>query len=168
MIGRLAIQRAHDILRMNQQITSKDNSFGNQFLSRMTLVEESELYSKPESQVLIRMTPVKSMGNLNGTLHGGALMTIIDLCTTVAIMSVDRKNRANVSAELSTSFLSGGSLTQDLLILSQVDRVGRNLAFTQASLYDSDLKLIATGKHTKAFLDQIYNFDGENVTYPKK
>lgn len=108
------------------------------------------------------------MGNLNGTLHGGAIATILDLSTTVAIMSLDHKNRANVSAELGMSFMSSAPVGEDIWILSQVDRVGKKVAFSQAWVYNKDRELLVAGRHLKSFLDHSYHFDGVNVTYPKK
>ena len=115
------------------------------------------------------MKVLPEMDNLNGTLHGGAITSIIDVCTTMAIMSLDTKNRANVSADLSISFVRGGSLNTEIFILSQVDKLGKQLAFSNACVYNNTFNLIASGKHLKAFLeDQIYHFDGQNITYPKK
>ena len=108
------------------------------------------------------------MGNLNGTIHGGALTTIIDVATTLAIMSMDHKNRANVSAELSISFISGGTVKDDLFVLSNVDRIGKKLAFTQGFIYNSKNDLLATGRHTKAFLEQTYQQGSEDTIYPRK
>ena len=107
------------------------------------------------------------MGNLNGTLHGGAISTIIDVSTTIAVMSLDKKNRATVSADLSISFMASAAISHDVYILSQVDRIGKNLAFTQCWLYNEKKELLVTGRHLKAFLDSNFNLDGE-TSYPKK
>lgn len=41
-----------------------------------------------------------------GSIHGGALCTILDCATTLSILKVDRKHRKSVSAELNYSFLN--------------------------------------------------------------
>ena len=107
------------------------------------------------------------MGNLNGTLHGGAIATIIDVATTIAVMSLDKKNRANVSAELNMSFLSSAPVGSDIYILSQVDRIGRNIAFTECWLYNDKLEKMVSGRHIKAFLDSKFTLEGEQG-YPNK
>lgn len=113
------------------------------------------------------MTVEPFMGNLNGTLHGGAISTIIDVGTTIAVMSLDKKNRGNVSADLNMSFMSGAAIGQEVLILSQVDRIGKNLAFTQCWLYNQKKELLVSGRHLKAFLDTNFTLEGEQ-SYPKK
>ena len=107
------------------------------------------------------------MGNLNGTLHGGAVATIIDVATTIAVMSMDKKNRANVSAELNMSFLSSSPIGKDIFIMSQVDRIGKNVAFTQCWLYNEANELLVSGRHIKSFLSPTFNLDGEG-SYPRK
>ena len=107
------------------------------------------------------------MGNLNGTLHGGAIATIIDVATTIVVMSLDKKNRANVSAELNMSFLSSAPIGSDIFILSQVDRIGRNIAFTECWLYNDKLEKMVSGRHIKAFLDSKFELEGD-IGYPRK
>ena len=113
------------------------------------------------------MPVMPEMGNLNGTLHGGAIASIIDVSTTIAVMSLDRKNRTNVSAELNMSFLSSAPVGSDILILSQVDRIGKNVAFTQCWLYNDKKELLVSGRHIKAFLDSTFTLEGVQ-SYPKK
>ena len=114
------------------------------------------------------MTVPQEMANPDGNLHGGAITSIVDVSTTLLIMTLDSQNRANVSAELSVSFLSAGPVNQDIFILAQIDRLGKQLAFSQAFITDAKYKTLATGKHIKSFLDQTYSFDGQFITYPKK
>ncbi len=49
----LLFKRAADVLRMNQMITARDNSFGHRFLKAFTIVQDHELYSMPEKQLLL-------------------------------------------------------------------------------------------------------------------
>ena len=83
-------------------------------------------------------------------------------------MTLDAQNRANVSAELSTSFYSAGPVNQSVFVMTQVDKLDNKLAFSQAFIYNNHYELLASGKHIKSFLDQVYIFDGTNITYPKK
>ena len=86
----------------------------------------------------------------------------------MAIMSFDRKNRANVSADLSISFIAGGPPNQEIFLLAQVDRIGRQMAFSNATIYDRRLEKLATGKHLKSFLDKTYDLGSDEAGYPKK
>lgn len=101
-----------------------------------------------------------SLGNLKGSLHGGAAATIIDTATTIAIAGADKKNRVNVSSDLSVCFMGAAFLGTEIYVLSEVNRIGKRLAFTECSIYNEDEELLMTGRHTKAFLDT--HFDLEN------
>lgn len=102
----------------------------------------------------------------------GALSTIIDVTSTIAIMTKDVQ-KAGVSVELNLSFVSAAKKGEEMVIEAWVSKLGGKLAFTQvcgrhtnnccqrycyhtrASLQvdirkKSDGKLVATGRHTKA------------------
>ena len=115
----------------------------------------------------LEMTVEPFMGNLNGTLHGGAIATVIDVATTIAVMSLDKKNRANVSSELNMSFLSSSPIGREVFIMSQVDRIGKNVAFTQCWLYSDVDELLVSGRHIKSFLPTSFNLEGDGF-YPTK
>lgn len=83
--------------------------------------------------------------NSGGTLHGGAISTIIDQATTIAIAGLD--DRYTVSVDLSVSFI-GAAKEGDLEIEAICHKVGKSLAFTSAEI-TSNGSLVATGKHTK-------------------
>lgn len=99
------------------------------------------------------------MGNLKGSLHGGAAATIVDTATTIAIAACDSKNRVNVTSDLSMTYMGAAFLNTDILILSQVNRIGKRLAFTECSIYDDKCELLMTGRHTKAFLETHFDLD---------
>ena len=82
-------------------------------------------------------------------------------------MSLDNKQRANVSAELNMSFLQAAPILSNVLILSQVDRIGKNVAFTQCWLYNEKNELLVSGRHVKAFLETKFSLEGEEF-YPQK
>ena len=100
------------------------------------------------------------MLNLSSSLHGGAISTIIDTTTTVNILMNDRDKRRSTSAELNMSFQKGIKQGETMNILTQCDRVGRNLGFSQAWLYNENGDLLSTGRHIKAMLNgQPWNIE---------
>lgn len=107
----------------------------------------------------MKMNIGPSLGNLKGTLHGGAAATIVDTATTIAIAACDEKNRVNVTSDLSMTYMGAAFLNKDIYILSQVNRIGRRLAFTECSLFNEDGELLMTGRHTKAFLDTTFDLE---------
>lgn len=91
-----------------------------------------------------------AMANSYGTLHGGAIATLIDIGGTLALLSVDAQ-RGGVSVEINTSFLAAAKLGEKVRVDAEVLRAGRSLGFTEVRLTnDSTGKMIAIGRHTKA------------------
>mmetsp|Transcript_59283 Transcript_59283/g.176088 ORF Transcript_59283/g.176088 Transcript_59283/m.176088 type:complete len:161 (+) Transcript_59283:151-633(+) len=98
----------------------------------------------------------ESLANNYGTLHGGAISTIVDVVGTLALLSVD-PSRAGVSVEMSTSFCSAAKIGESLTLTGRTLRYGKSLGFTEievrkaASAEGAPPTLVATGRHTKMF-----------------
>ncbi|XP_065062323.1 acyl-coenzyme A thioesterase 13-like [Rhopilema esculentum] len=86
--------------------------------------------------------------NMQGTLHGGLISSVIDTATTMALTTAG-KGKRGVSLELSVSYISAAKLGEVLTIQANCKKVGNTIAFTESSITNEDGKLIATGKHTK-------------------
>jgi len=99
---------------------------------------------------VIATLPVSNeLANSYGTLHGGAITTIVDVMGTMALMAKDH-TKAGVSVDLNVNFLSAAKIGETLTCEGRVLRLGRTLGFTQVDIKDSKGKLVATGRHTKA------------------
>lgn len=90
--------------------------------------------------------------------HGGALATYIDIATTTGLYAFDLKGRTHVSAKLDIEYISAGKTSskdfpaQVVLIDAQVNKIGKNLAFTECRMfYEETNAIICTGTHLKAF-----------------
>ena len=134
-------------------ITKQQQSFGYQFIKAYEIIDSHSLITNPKNQVLIKMKIDPSLGNLKGSLHGGAAATIVDTATTIAIAACDSKNRVNVTSDLSMTYMGAAYLNTDLYVLSKVNRIGKRLAFTECNFYDESGDLLVSGRHTKAFLE---------------
>eukprot|EP00619_Florenciella_sp_RCC1007_P015151 CAMPEP_0205909462 /NCGR_PEP_ID=MMETSP1325-20131115/3890_1 /ASSEMBLY_ACC=CAM_ASM_000708 /TAXON_ID=236786 /ORGANISM="Florenciella sp., Strain RCC1007" /LENGTH=122 /DNA_ID=CAMNT_0053275753 /DNA_START=1 /DNA_END=369 /DNA_ORIENTATION=- len=99
---------------------------------------------------MVRATlPVTSeVENAYGTLHGGAISTIVDVVGTMAIMSKD-PTKPGVSVELGTSYASAAKSGTMVTIEGRLLKLGGKLAFTQVDIFREDGKIVATGRHTK-------------------
>jgi len=102
----------------------------------------------------------KEWCNFYGSIHGGAIGTIIDCATTLAILKEDKNERykyifrQHVSVDLTVNFINTANKDDEILIISEVNKVGKNLAFSNAKILNlANNKIIATGSHTKAFLN---------------
>ena len=107
------------------------------------------------------------MCNISGVLHSGALSTMLDFGTTVAILTFDKRNRGTASAEISLSYLSSVRPGSEIYILSQINRIGRHVAFSHSTIYSVDGEVLAIGRQMKKFNDFSYYFDGEDYIYAK-
>eukprot|EP01138_Halocafeteria_seosinensis_P007194 gb/GECG01007357.1/.p1 GENE.gb/GECG01007357.1/~~gb/GECG01007357.1/.p1 ORF type:complete len:110 (+),score=7.79 gb/GECG01007357.1/:1-330(+) len=67
-------------------------------------------------------------------LFAGALSTIVDISSTIALMSKD-VTKAGVSVELNVSFASAAKAGEQIVIEAWVLKMGRKLGFTQVSQF---------------------------------
>jgi uncharacterized protein (TIGR00369 family) len=128
----------------------------NQFL---TLVEKDSynLIKNPDTEIIFKMPVNKDLCNIQLTMHGGAISTLIDISTTIAISGMDRNLRHNVSVELSTYFLNPIKISSNILILCKIPKIGKTLSYSYADIYDEEtLKLCANGSHVKAMLEKTW------------
>jgi acyl-coenzyme A thioesterase 13 len=118
--------------------------FDKTMLEKMT-VKQCEVQGKA-SKVLIELPLLPEWMNSGGSLHGGAISTIIDQTTTMAIAAVDE--RYTVSIDLSVSFIGAVRENDTVQIEAVCHKVGKSLAFTSAEI-KANGNVVATGKHTK-------------------
>ena len=78
------------------------------------------------------------------------MATIVDVLGTMALLTKDAQ-RAGVSVEMSQSFLAPAKGGEVVTAIGQVTKYGRALGFTEVRVTDANGKLLATGRHTKAF-----------------
>jgi acyl-coenzyme A thioesterase 13 len=90
-----------------------------------------------------------AVANAWGTLHGGAIATLVDIMGSLALLTKDH-TRAGVSVELNVSYIAAVKAGQRVLCKGRVLKLGKKLGFTQVDLYTEDGKVAATGRHTKA------------------
>lgn len=97
---------------------------------------------------------VKGVMNWVGTLHGGAIATLVDDVGTVAIMSADREGRPGVTTDLNVSYFAAGPAGARVQIEGRVLKSGRTLAFVEVDLWSLDAegkreRHLAQGRMTK-------------------
>ena len=98
------------------------------------------------SKVVIELPLLAEWLNSDGSLHGGAISTLIDQTTSLSIAAVDERN--SVSVDLSVSFISALKQAHVMEIEAVCHKLGKSLAFTSAEIRANG-NIIATGKHTK-------------------
>ena len=93
----------------------------------------------------------ENLCNGYGTLHGGYIATLVDVVGTLALIAKD-KEKAGVSLDLNVSYVSSVNIGDRVSVIGQVLRMGNSYGFVEVVLKkESDGKIIAIGRHTKAF-----------------
>nr|CAG8502412.1 7952_t:CDS:2 [Entrophospora candida] len=94
-----------------------------------------------------------------GNVHGGFVASLIDVCSTLAIIVISGNKFVNggVSTDISASYVSSAKSGDVLLIECFVYKAGKNLANTYTVIRNKiNDKVIAIGQHTK--FNDVYSF----------
>ena len=93
----------------------------------------------------LHYAPQAEHGNSMGVVHGGAIMTLLDISMAAAAISADAE-LGTVTIEMKTSFMQGFKLVPGAVLVGQgkLLRRTRKLAFVEARIRDADGQ---TGAH---------------------
>lgn len=113
-----------------------------------------ELVSVAEGRCEARIPVSEPLQNWVGTLHGGAIATLVDDVGTLAIMSADAEGRAGVTTDLNVSYFAAAPRGSVVLVSGVALKAGRRLAFVEVDLYleaegGGRGKHVAQGRMTK-------------------
>ena len=97
-----------------------------------------------------RFTVDESQTNNGGTLHGAYIAYLVDHTTSISIALTGLGPiHAGVSVGMNINYLRSAKVDDVVTVVTSCKKVGRTLAFLEASLSNADGKLIATASHTK-------------------
>ena len=102
------------------------------------IVEES-----PPGTGLLRIPLRPELGNRKGDMHGGVILTLVDIAASVAIRSSLTDYSGISSVSVSTNFIAPGK--GDLTARSKLQRAGKRTAFVEVEVLDEGGALVATG-----------------------
>ncbi|BFF99635.1 acyl-coenzyme A thioesterase 13 [Drosophila madeirensis] len=81
-------------------------------------------------------------------LHGGYIVTLVDMITTYALMS--KPCHPGVSVDINVNYLNGARLGDEVVIEANISKIGKYLAFIECTLrHKKDDTVIAKGTHMK-------------------
>lgn len=100
------------------------HEFAYELCKDMTVVAAS--YS-PNPRVVSRLTVTLAMCNPAGTLHGGAISTLFDVCTTVALATARRWEMFGVTRTLSTTCLAPVFPGDEIEVEGEVLQMGKKM-----------------------------------------
>ncbi len=102
-----------------------------------------------DGKVQVSMDVTPEVQNANGTLHGGAIATLVDHAGTIAIMIADRNGRPGVTTDLNVSYLAAGLGGSTVIAKAQALKIGAFMAYVTVDVRRTDGTLIAQGRMTK-------------------
>jgi uncharacterized protein (TIGR00369 family) len=103
------------------------------------------LVESGESELVIRFTAPHSATQGNGVVGGGTLANMLDLAMAMGVLSRLKPGSTCATVSLTINMQSAGHQGH-FVAVAGVDRVGRQIAFAHAKLFDADRsRLIASG-----------------------
>lgn len=108
-----------------------------------------ELQSVEPGLAVVTLPVTDAVVNMVGTLHGGAIATLVDDAGTIALMSSDPEGRPGVTTDLTISYLSAAPAGETVTAEARTLKAGRTLAFVEVSIKNAEGKLLAQGRMTK-------------------
>jgi acyl-coenzyme A thioesterase 13 len=107
-----------------------------------------EIVRSGEGHATLRLPVGDTLLNMGGSLHGGAVATLVDVSGTIAIITADRQGRPGVTTDLNVSYFAPGKGV--VVAEARVLKVGRTLAFVAVDVTrESDSVLVGQGRMTK-------------------
>jgi uncharacterized protein (TIGR00369 family) len=100
--------------------------------------------------LVIRFTAPQAATQGNGVVGGGTLASMLDLAMAMGVLSRLKPGYTCATISLTVNMQAAGQ-EGDFVAVASVDRVGRQVAFAHAKLYDPDFKrLIASATSSLA------------------
>lgn len=96
-------------------------------------------------------------------VSAAAIMALFDEISTYSCGMQDRKHRPGVSVHLETEMIKNVLAGEEVVILTNTDKIGKSLAYCTMELLDTKGELLARGKHIK-FLPMGAHY--ELITHP--
>ncbi|MEJ8814689.1 PaaI family thioesterase [Variovorax ureilyticus] len=110
-----------------------------------TLVE-----SRANDEIVMRFTAPQSATQGNGVVGGGTLASMLDLAMAMSVLSRLKPGLTCATISLTVNMQAAGT-QGDFVAVAGVDKVGRQVAFAHARLYDAEgTRLIASATSSLA------------------
>lgn len=90
-------------------------------------------------RAIIRMQPRAGHSNLIGTVHGGALLTLIDNALFIGPRFLGDHGMGGATVDLSTQFMAAADLDQPIDLTLEIMRETRRMLFMRGTLEQGDI-----------------------------
>jgi uncharacterized protein (TIGR00369 family) len=101
----------------------------------------SVLVESKDGELLIRFTAPHSATQGNGVVSGGAQASMLDLAMAMSVLAQLKPGTTCATISLSVN-MQAAAQQGHLFAVARVDRIGRQVAFARAELYDSERKRV--------------------------
>ncbi|KAK4307991.1 hypothetical protein Pmani_020286 [Petrolisthes manimaculis] len=133
---------AKNFLQQVLNVVTKEGGF-DRCLSQMRIV------SAEKGRCVAEVKVEKEHTNRSGAMHGGYTATLVDVVTTMALLTVNQET-PGVSVDLNMSYMKAAKTGDEILINAELLKSGKTLAFLSADIVNKETgALIARGSHTK-------------------
>ncbi|KAI8802553.1 HotDog domain-containing protein [Cladochytrium replicatum] len=136
-------QTMNRVWRMLTAIQAGRKNFDRFITDSMRIVDASATEGMAVYEFLVQTQHT----NAYGTLHGGIIASLIDICSSGAAIAL-ADTPFGVSVELSSTYIAAAKEGEVVRVESVCHKVGKSVGFTSTTIYVGD-KLIAKGNHTK-------------------
>jgi uncharacterized protein (TIGR00369 family) len=104
------------------------------------------IIEKGDGVVRLRLDPRAEFENSWGSVHGGVLMTMLDVALASAGRSLDARCNGALTVEMKVNFIAAAS--GPVLAEGRAQRAGRSLIFSEGELTSEDGTLLAKATGT--------------------
>lgn len=111
-----------------------------------------EVVACTPEEVVCRMLVTEAMGNRNGVLHGGAMMTLADTAAGTASFINSPAEISNTTVEAKTNFIRPVKIGDTVTARCAPVHVGRTTVVLQVTLTRGDGKIVGSTSQTHLFL----------------
>lgn len=118
-----------------------------------------QITEKKNGLVRLRLDPRPELENSWGSLHGGVLMTLLDVALASAGRALDDNCNGALTVEMKVNFIAAA--TGPVLGEGRAQRAGRSLIFSEGELTSEDGTLLAKATGTFKLLYPVLDGAGK-------
>ena len=125
-----------------------------------------KLHKMTNGQGVVSLSIEDKHLNTWGTVHGGALLTLVDAAMAIAARAADPDDRSVVTIELKNMFMQSPS--GSIRVVGSILQRSVTLAFCEAKVYDEDNKVCCMATGTFKYFKKIASRDANGVRIVRK
>ena len=124
-------------------------AFTREYQKKIPFVQHLKILTEELGQgtALLSLPVEKEFTNSLGTVHGGVIMSLLDVALCTAARTLHPDSIGVVTIDLSTSFIGGGS-GERLFAEARVLKDGRTMSFVEGEARNADGSLVAKAMAT--------------------